>query len=41
MEGEGVWERLQESNPKPGCMASGHLTMGPVSVKGGPQPAAL
>ena len=24
-----MWERLQESNPKPGCMAPGHLTDGP------------
>ena len=42
MEGEGVWERLQESNPKPGCMAPGHLTDGPGHVsEGESQPAAL
>ena len=30
-----MWERLQESNPKPGCMAPGHLTDGPGHVSEG------
>ena len=35
MEGEGVWERLQESNPKLGCMAPRHLMDGPGHVSRG------